>query len=101
MRFRFNRRSRSSAKTVITIHRTGGVGIRSGPDRGGRSDKVVVRVAVQNAGDELVLAVGTQFVALPRLVDPFLNCTVPVGPAPLLVVMTVAVSVMLPPEVIE
>ena len=56
---------------------------------------------MQNAGDELVLAVGTQFVALPRLVDPFLNCTVPVGPAPLLVVMTVAVSVMLPPEVIE
>jgi len=36
--------------------------------------------------------------AVPKLLDPFLNCTVPVGPAPLLVVFTVAVSVTLPPD---
>jgi hypothetical protein len=41
--------------------------------------------------------VGVQVTALPRLLDPFRNCTVPVGPAPLLVVFTVAVKVALPP----
>jgi hypothetical protein len=44
--------------------------------------------------------VGVQVAALPKLLDPFLNCTVPVGPAPLLVVFTVAVSVTLPPDAI-
>jgi hypothetical protein len=46
----------------------------------------------------LVPAVGVHITALPKLLDPFLNCTVPVGPAPLLVVFTVAVSVTLPPD---
>src|SRR5215472_7136101 len=98
MFFRLNRRTRSSANTASTIHRTGGVGMRFGADRGGRSDKVVVRVAVQNAAAEAEAAVGTQFTALPSVADPFLNCTVLVGPTPLLVVLTVAVSVTLPPE---
>ena len=40
--------------------------------------------------------VGTQFV-VPMLVPPFANCTLPVGPAPLLVVMMKAVSVTLVP----
>ncbi|SRR6266478_815735 len=62
-------------------------------------DKVVVRVAVQNAVAELVPAVGVHVTAVERTVAPFLNCTVPVGPAPWLVVDTVAVSVTLPPAV--
>jgi hypothetical protein len=41
--------------------------------------------------------VGVQVAAAPKLLDPFLNCTVPVGPAPLLVVEISAVSVTLPP----
>jgi hypothetical protein len=43
-------------------------------------------------------AVGVQVAAAPRLLEPFLNCTVPVGPAPLLVVFTVAVSMTVPPD---
>lgn len=63
-------------------------------------DSAVVSVAVQNAAPvvEAVPDVGEQVIALPRLLDPFLNCTVPVGPAPLLVVFTFAVSVTLPPD---
>ena len=63
------------------------------------NDKVVVRVAVQNAVAELVPAVGVHVTAVERTVAPFLNCTVPVGPAPWLVVDTVALSTTLPPEV--
>jgi len=55
---------------------------------------------VQNAAPVLdaIPDVGEQAIALPRLLDPFLNCTVPVGPAPLLAEFTVAVSVTLPPD---
>ena len=62
----------------------------------------MVSVAVQNALTvlEAIAEVGVQLTALPRLLDPFLNCTVPVGPAPLLVVFTVAVRVTLPPDTI-
>jgi hypothetical protein len=54
---------------------------------------------VQNAAPELdaVAAVGVHVAAAPKLLEPFLNCTVPVGPAPLLVVEIMAVSVTLPP----
>jgi hypothetical protein len=57
----------------------------------------VVNVAVQDAA-EAPAALGVQFAAAPRALDPFINCTVPVGPAPLLVVEIVAVSVTLPPD---
>src|SRR5229473_1921360 len=69
---------------------------------GTNCDSAVVSVAVQNAFPvvEAIPDVGEQFTALPRLLAPFLNCTVPVGPAPLLLVEIVAVSVTLPPEVI-
>ena len=62
--------------------------------------KVVLSVAVQDAAIVLVAAVGVHVTGLPIAVEPFLNCTVPVGPAPLLVVVTLAVSVTLPPEMI-
>jgi len=41
-----------------------------------------------------------QVIALPSAVDPFMNCTVPLGPALLLLLdETVAVRVTLPPDV--
>ena len=67
-------------------------------DGGARKDNVVVSVAVQDAPVVLVAAAGAHVTALDRALDPLLNCTVPVGPAPLLFVATIAVSVMLPPE---
>lgn len=42
-----------------------------------------------------------QLTADPRLVVPFLNCTVPAGLAPVPVEVTVAVKLTLPPEAIE
>jgi hypothetical protein len=62
----------------------------------------VVSVAVHEAFPvaEEAPDVGAQVTAAPKLLDPFVNCTVPVGPAPLLVVLTVAVSVTLPPDTI-
>jgi hypothetical protein len=61
---------------------------------------VVVIVAVQDAAVVLVDAVGVHFTAAPRLVLPFENCTVPVGPCDeLLFVPIVAVSVTLVPGV--
>ena len=63
------------------------------------NDKVVVRVAVKNAAALVVAAVGVQVAATPRAPEPFLNCTVPVGPAPLLFVVTFAVRVTLPPDI--
>jgi hypothetical protein len=64
---------------------------------------VVVRVAVHDPGVVLVPAVGVLHVAaVPWAAVPFMNCTVPVGPAPPLVLpATLAVSVTLPPEAIE
>lgn len=54
-------------------------------------------MAVQDAVVEAVPAVGLQVTALDKLFEPFLNCTVPVGPAPWTVVETNAVSVTLAP----
>jgi hypothetical protein len=55
---------------------------------------------VHNAAPDAdaVAAVGVHVAAAPRLLDPFLNWTVPVGPAPLLLVFTVAVNVTVPPD---
>src|SRR5713226_3886676 len=102
MRLSVSRKIVSSAPAAIHIRPTGKVGIWRGAGGGVRNDSVVISVAVQDPGVELVPAVGVQVVALPSAVDPFMNCTVPVTPAPLLVVpVTFAVSVTLPPEAIE
>jgi hypothetical protein len=53
---------------------------------------------VQNAAAVLVAAVGVHVAAAPSELEPFLNCTVPVGPTPLLFVATVALRITLPPE---
>jgi hypothetical protein len=76
---------------------TGTCGRVRGFAKGTNSESAVVSVAVHDALVEALPDVGTHVTALPKLLDPFLNCTVPVGPAPLLVVFTVAVSVTLPP----
>lgn len=87
-----------SSKETRPSGSTGTCGCDSGFDNGTNSESAVVRVAVHNAVVVLVPAVGVHITALPKLLDPFLNCTVPVGPAPLLVVFTFAVSVTLPPD---
>jgi hypothetical protein len=61
--------------------------------------KAVVNPAVHDAA-VLPAAVGIHEAGLPSVVDPFINCTVPVGPTPLLLVFTVAVSVKLTPDAI-
>jgi len=58
-------------------------GTRSGTEGGGaKKAKVVVKVAVQNAVAVVVPAVGVHVAAVESALAPFLNCTVPVGPAP-------------------
>jgi hypothetical protein len=81
---------------------TGTCGRVRGFAKGTNSESAVVSVAVHDAFPVVETApdVGTQVTALPTFPDPFLNCTVPVGPAPLLVVFTVAVNVTLPPDAI-
>jgi hypothetical protein len=93
----------STAASVITI--TNGVwrGCGFAKNPGGSADSVVVNCAVQSAPTDVdplkSEPVGAQVTAGPRAVLPFLNCTVPVGPADeLLEEFTVAVSVMLPPD---
>src|ERR1700675_1898483 len=98
-RFRLSRNIIRSKDTTIQIGSSGMTGIWRGTGGGARNDSVVVSVDVQNADAVLVAAVGVQVTAVPSVVDPFLNWTVPVGPTPLLFVVTVAVSVTLAPEV--
>jgi len=65
---------------------------------------VIVSIAVQDApAPVLRLApAGVHVTAPDSEVDPFLNCTVPVGPCTLLLFEeTVAVNVTLPPATIE
>ena len=56
-------------------------GTRFGAKGGARNAKVVVRVAVQKAVAVLVPAVGVHVTPPDSAPEPFLNCTVPVGPA--------------------
>ena len=71
-----------------------------GSDRGTNSDSAVVSVALQDAPAAEVAAVGVHVTAAPRAVEPFINCTVPLGPALLLLLEEmVAVRVTLPPAV--
>jgi len=84
---------------------SGSTGIRGrvrGVGKGTNCESAVVSEAVHNAVPELeaVAAVGVHVAAAPKLLEPFRNCTVPEGPAPLLLVEIVAVSVTLPPAVI-
>lgn len=74
---------------------TRGVGMRRGPVWGVKKASVVDRVAlhVGEAPDTAVHVCG-----VPSAVDPFMNCTVPVGLAPVPVPTTVAVNVTFPPE---
>ncbi len=74
------------------------VGMRFGPVGGVRNAKVVVRVALQVG--EVAPDTAAQVAAAPSAVEPFMNCTVPVGLAPVPIPVTVAVKVMLPPEAI-
>src|SRR4029077_16821472 len=79
--------------TIRTFGRT------RGPARGINSDSAVVSVALQEAFVDPVAPVGVHVIALPSAVDPFINCTVPLGPALLLLLdVTVAVRVTLPPD---
>src|SRR5580704_3558032 len=91
-----NARYRIAANANAVMGRTGTRGVLRFPgDIGGSELIVVVTVAVQYAvPDEDALAeVGTQVTAAPMLEVPLANCTVPVGPTPLLLVFTCAVSV--------
>jgi hypothetical protein len=72
-------------------HGTRGVGIRRGPAGGAKKDKVVIKVAVHFVPD------AAAHVADPSEVLPFMNCTIPVGLAPVPVPWTVALKVTLPP----
>ena len=72
------------------------LGIRFGPDGGARKAKVVISVAL-HVGD-VAPDTAVQVCAVPSAVVPFMNCTVPVGVAPVPVPTTVAVRVTLPPD---
>jgi len=97
----FQATAKNTTKSHAAIH-SGIPGIRNfccGPVSGTNCESGVVNVAVQDGAVEVVAAAGAQVAAAPRLLDPFLNCTVPVSPAPLLVGLEIsAVSVTLPPE---
>ena len=56
----------------------------------------VISVAV-HVGD-VALDTAEHFCAAPSAVLPFMNCTVPVGLAPVPIPVTVAVNVTLPPD---
>lgn len=71
--------------------------MRVGAEGGGvKNAKVVVKVALQVGADTPVTAV--HVAGAPRAAIPFMNCTVPVGLAPVPDPVTVAVSVTLPPD---
>ena len=72
------------------------LGMRFGPAGGARKANVVISVAV-HVGD-VAPDTAVHACAVPSAVVPFMNCTVPVGLAPVPVPTTVAVSVTLPPD---
>jgi len=77
----------------------GTVGRRRGCARGISSDNAVVNVALQEAPAAADAPAGAHVTVPPKLVVPFINCTVPLGPALLLLLdETVAVKVTLPPD---
>src|SRR5712664_2024671 len=101
-RFPIGRRRCIAKMAISRKHRmpsgsTGICGRVRGTGKGTNCESAVVSEAVHNAVPEVeaVAAVGVHVMAAPRLLDPFRNCTVPVGPAPLLLVEIVAVRVTL------
>jgi hypothetical protein len=77
----------------------GTFGLRRGLARGINSESAVVSVALQEAFVGPVAPAGVQVIALPSAVEPFINCTVPLGPTLLLLLdEMLAVSVTLPPD---
>jgi hypothetical protein len=78
----------------------GVLGGPTGMNSGGKEESVVVSLAVQDAPAELEAPAGVQVAAAPRFDPPTRNCTVPEGPSTeLLLELTVAVKVRLPPDV--
>src|SRR5947209_3796796 len=81
------RRCCKASKTIINTENIpigtsiGIGGLIRGSAKGMNWDKAVVSVAVHDAAPdaEAVAAVGVQVTAAPNVLDPFLNCTVPVG----------------------
>ena len=71
-----------------------------GSVRGTNCESAVVSVALQEAPADDVALAEVQLTGEPSVAVPFINCTVPLGPALLLLLEeTVAVSVTLPPDV--
>ena len=81
-RFRLNRYAISRVHATIQIGSVRKGGNWRGKLGGVRNDSATVRVAVQKAVAVLVPAVGAHVTAVESVAVPFLNCTVPVGPAP-------------------
>src|SRR5260370_11680155 len=100
-RFRLNRYTISRVHATIQIGSMRKGGNWCGTPGGVRNDSATVRVAVQKAVAVLVPAVGVHVTAAERLLAPFLNWTVPVGPTPWLVVATLGFTVPRPPEKIR
>jgi hypothetical protein len=77
----------------------GTLGRRRGLLKGINSDNAVVSAALQEAPADAVAPAGAHVTAPPNFAVPFINCTVPLGPALLLLLEeTVAVKVTLPPD---
>src|ERR1700738_2578281 len=77
-------RSRISSTETMPNCSLGNCGRVRGWARGINSDNAVVNVAVQEAIPVVAPDAGVQVAAAPKLLEPFLNCTVPVGPAAVL-----------------
>src|SRR5882757_11153161 len=78
---------------------SGTLGRTRGFATGINSESAVVSVALQEAPIGPTAPADAHVTALPSAVDPFMNCTVPLGPALLLLFdETVAVRVTLPPD---
>lgn len=94
-------RNTSNSDAIMPSGSTGTFGLGRGVVRGINSDSAVVSVALQEAfaDADADAPEGVHVTALPSAVVPFMNCTVPLGPALLLLPDdTVAVSVTLPPD---
>src|SRR6266403_2721873 len=96
------RRARNANNSVENMPSgsNGTLGRTRGFAKGINSDSAVVSVALQEAPMGPTAPADAHVIALPSAVDPFMNCTVPLGPALLLLLdETVAVRVTLPPDV--
>ena len=87
---------------IVAIMPSGSIrtfGRTRGSAKGITCDSAVLIVALQEAPVDPAAPADAQVTALPSAVDPFINCTMPLGPKLLLLLdETVAVSVTLPPD---